>query len=88
MKKLMTSAVLAASSVGAALAEGEAAAGAVSYSGSTAEAIVTGASTTLTNFLEGAAPTVATVIIAGLAIWGGIKLVGILKSAFQTGKGR
>lgn len=85
MKKLMTI-LAAAGSSAVALAEGTS--GAVAYSGSTAETIVTDASTTLTNFLTGAAPTVAAVIVAGLAIWGGIKLVGILKSAFQTGKGR
>lgn len=86
MKKLMTI-LAAAGSSAVALAEGTTS-GAVAYSGSTAETIVTDASTTLTNFLTGAAPTVAAVIVAGLAIWGGIKLVGILKSAFQTGKGR
>lgn len=85
-KRLLVAAFAATVSAGAALAEGTS--GAVVYAGSTAETIVNDASTTLQNFLTGAAPTVAAVIIAGLAIWGGIKLVGILKSAFQTGKGR
>lgn len=62
--------------------------GAIAYEGSTAATIVTDASTTLTNFLTGAGTVVAGVIVAGLAIWGAIALVGIVKKAFSTGKGR
>lgn len=58
------------------------------YAGSVAETIVTQSSTTLQNFITGAGTVVAGVIIAGLAIWGGIALVGIVKKAFSAGKGR
>lgn len=87
MKKLFYSALAAVTAAGSALAEG-AASNAVAYEGSTAQTIVSDASTTLTNFLTGAGAVVATVIVAGLAIWGGIALVGIIKKAFSTGKGR
>lgn len=58
------------------------------YTGSTAESIVTQVSGTMTNFLSGAAPTIASIVVAGIAIWAGIALVGILKKAFAVGKGR
>lgn len=91
MKKLLYTALAFAGSVPAVLAEGGTTATdatAITYSGSTAESIVNGASGTLQNFLTGAAGVVGAVIIAGLAIWGAIALVGIIKKAFSTGKGR
>lgn len=63
-------------------------AGGTAYAGSVAETIVTNSSQTLQNFITGAGTVVAGVIIAGLAIWGGIALVGIVKKAFSAGKGR
>lgn len=88
MKKLLL-AVPMVGSVVTAFAEGSApSAGPEAYSGSVAETVVNNASTTLINFIEGAGVVVAAVIVAGLAIWGAIALVGILKRAFQTGKGR
>lgn len=68
-------------------AEGTATTG-TAYTGSTAESIVTQVSGTMTNFLSGAAPTIASIVVAGIAIWAGIALVGILKKAFAVGKGR
>lgn len=62
--------------------------GGTAYAGSVAETIVTQSSSTLQNFITGAGTVVAGVIIAGLAIWGGIALVGIVKKAFSAGKGR
>lgn len=71
----------------AVLAEGESSGG-TAYAGSVAETIVSQSSSTLQNFITGAGTVVAGVIIAGLAIWGGIALVGIVKKAFSAGKGR
>ena len=82
MKKLL--AILSAAPMGLLAAEN----GGAAYTGSVAETIVNDASSTMTNFLTGAAPVIATIIGAGLAIWAGIRLVGILKSAFSAGKGR
>lgn len=61
---------------------------AVQWEGSTAADIAQAAQGTLTNFLTGVGGVVALVIIGGLAVWGGIALVGLIKRAFQTGKGR
>lgn len=85
-KSLATLAAVGSSAV--ALAQEATTGGAVAYDGSVAKTIVDGASGTLQNFITGAGTVVAGVIIAGLAIWGGIALVGILKKAFSTGKGR
>ena len=87
MKKLLPSLLATVGGAVTALAEG-AASGAVAYENSVAKTIVDDASTTLTNFITGAGAVVAGIIVAGLAIWGGIALVGILKKAFSTGKGR
>lgn len=74
---------------GFALASVAAEAGAaVAYEGSVAETIATNASATLTNFLTGVGPVVAGMIVAGLAIWGGISIVGTIKRGFSAGKGR
>lgn len=86
MKKLFPA--LAASAAAAGTAFAQEASTAVQWSGSVAEDIVTDASSTLTNFLTGAGTLVASVVVAGLAIWGAIALVGIVKRAFSTGKGR
>lgn len=60
----------------------------VAWAGSTAEDIATAAQTTLSNFLTGVGGIVGLLIVAGLAIWGGIALVGVIKRAFSVGKGR
>lgn len=62
--------------------------GATEYTGSVAETIAADASATLTNFLTGVGPVVATIVVAGLGVWGGIALVGIIKRGFSAGKGR
>lgn len=87
--KTMKKILLGLASVGmavSAFAEGTSTAAA--YAGSTAESIVTGVSGTMTNFLTGAAPVVVTIVVAGLSIWAGLALIGILKKSFSAGKGR
>lgn len=87
MKKFLTSLGFASLGAVSAFADGTTSTG-TAYTGSTAESIVTQVSGTMTNFLTGAAPTIATIVVAGIAIWAGIALVGILKKAFSVGKGR
>lgn len=82
MKKLMTTLAAAGSSV-VAFAEGEGSAGS-----DVAGDIINGAQNALTSMLDTAGAAVVAVVLAGLAIWGGIRLVGLLKSAFNAGKGR
>lgn len=62
--------------------------GEVAFTGSAAETIVNDAAGTLTNFLEGVAPVLGGIVVAGLVVWGALKLVPIIKSAFSAGKGR
>lgn len=51
-------------------------------------AIVTEAQSTLAGLLEQVSGVVGGLVTAGLVIWGGIALVGVLKRAFSAGKGR
>lgn len=88
-KRALCAAFAAVATCGVALAQDSApTVTPVAWSGSTAEAIATAAQTTLSNFLTGVGGIVGLLIVAGLAIWGGIALVGVLKRAFSTGKGR
>lgn len=48
-----------------------------------AEAMLTSAQTGLTSLLSSAAPVVTALVLAGLAIWGGLMLVRIIKRAFS-----
>lgn len=82
MKKLLAL-VPGFASLAAVAAEGDG-----GYSGSVAESIASQASTQLQGYLTGVGPVVATIVVAGLAIWAGIAIVGILKRAFSAGKGR
>lgn len=84
-KRVLVAAFATAIFGGVALAEGTAP---IAWAGSTAEDIATAAQTTLANFLTGVGGIVALLIISGLAIWGGISLVGVVKRAFSVGKGR
>lgn len=84
MKKFLAFAGLVSASLASVAAES----GAVAYTGSVAETIASDASTTLTNFLTGVGPVVAGLVVAGLAVWAGIAIVGILKRGFSAGKGR
>lgn len=52
------------------------------------EQIISGAETALKGLLDSAGPVVASVVIAGLGIWGAIAIVGLIKRAFNAGKGR
>lgn len=85
MKKFLFALVAVSESIASFAAEGS---GAVSYEGSVAATIANDASTTLQNFLTGVGPVVAGIVVAGLAIWAGIAIVGIVKKAFSAGKGR
>lgn len=53
-----------------------------------AQEIVDQASDTLTDMLSSAGGVIAGLVVAGLAVWGGIALVGVVKRAFSAGKGR
>lgn len=87
-KRALVAAFATAITCGAALAEGTTSTTAVAWEGSTAQDIATAAQTTLSNFLTGVGGIVGLLIVAGLAIWGGIALVGVVKRAFSVGKGR
>lgn len=50
--------------------------------------IVTQSQSSLSAMLETVGPAVVAIVVAGLAIWGGIALVGVIKRAFNAGKGR
>lgn len=85
MKKLLLALGGISASAASFAAEGS---GAINYEGSVAATIANDASTTLQNFLTGVGPVVAGIVVAGLAIWAGIAIVGIVKKAFSAGKGR
>lgn len=88
-KRALCSAFATVVTAGAALAqETSSTVAPVAWDGSTAKQIADAAQTTLANFLTGVGGLVGLLIVAGLAIWGGIALVGVLKRAFSTGKGR
>lgn len=88
-KRALCAAFATACVVGTALAEDAApTVTPVAWEGSTAQQIANAAQTTLANFLTGVGGIVGLLIVAGLAIWGGIALVGVIKRAFSTGKGR
>ena len=50
--------------------------------------LISSAQTGLTSILGTAGSAVATVLLAGLAIWAGIAIVGLIKRSFNAGKGR
>lgn len=50
-----------------------------------ATGILTSAQTGLTALLTAATPVISALILAGLAIWGAMALVRIVKRAFRTG---
>ena len=54
----------------------------------TADSILTQAETSLTSLLSTAIPVVGSMVIAGLGLWGVMKLLNILKRAFGFGTGR
>lgn len=86
-KRALVAAFATAVTCGHALAEGTGTTP-IAWEGSTAQNIATAAQTTLSNFLTGVGGIVGLLIVAGLAIWGGIALVGVIKRAFSVGKGR
>ena len=89
MKKLFYSALaFAATSPLALLAEGGTTGSDDATASTLGASIVEQASETLTGLLDIVAPVIVSVVIAGLAIWGGIALVGMIKRGFNAGKGR
>ena len=50
-----------------------------------ATTLLTSAQTGLSSLLTSAAPIIATVVLAGLAIWGGLALIRIVKRALRVG---
>ena len=53
-----------------------------------AEDVLDGASSALQAIITAAGPVITTVVIAGLGLWGAIAIVGVVKRAFNSGKGR
>lgn len=84
MKKLVYSAGAFALTALPALAE-ETSGG---TSSTIAEDVLDGASEALQAILIAAGPVISTVVIAGLGLWGAIAIVGVVKRAFNSGKGR
>lgn len=87
-KRALCAAFATAMTAGVSLAQEASTVTPVAWDNSTAKQIADAAQTTLSNFLTGVGGLVGLLIVAGLAIWGGIALVGVLKRAFSTGKGR
>lgn len=87
MNKLKKFGVAALASLGsfAVMAEGGTA-GADTFNA--ADSIITPAQNALTGVLTSAGGAVASILLAGLAIWGGIAIVGLIKRSFNAGKGR
>lgn len=52
------------------------------------ETVVSDAQSKLESILTTGGEAVAALVVAGLAIWGAIAIVGVLKRAFSAGKGR
>lgn len=84
MKKLLSSAAAVVGSSFVALAQEQTSSNAASMAGDIAEQ----AQTSLLEMLNTVAPVIVAVVVAGLGIWGGIALVGIIKRGFNAGKGR
>ena len=84
MKKLMCSAGALALTALPALAE-ETSGG---TSSTVAENVLDGASSALQAIITSAGPVITTVVVAGLGLWGAIAIVGVVKRAFNSGKGR
>lgn len=83
MKKLLSSAAAVVGSSFVALAQ-ESSSTAASMAGDIADQ----AQSSLVEMLDTVAPVIVAVVVAGLGIWGGIALVGIIKRGFNAGKGR
>lgn len=73
-------AVPALCACGSALAAGE--------GDTVASSVIDQAQSSLEGILTSAGSAVTALVVAGLAIWGAIAIVGVLKRAFSAGKGR
>lgn len=79
-------ATLAVGVLGAAVAVAEETSG--GNTTSVAETIISDAQTTMEGILSSAGGAVSALVVAGLVIWAGIAIVGLLKRGFSAGKGR
>ena len=84
VRRLGVAAAVACGSVVSALAEETGG----STSTSLAADVIDDAQSSLEGILTSAGGAVSSIIVAGLAIWGAIAIVGVLKRAFSAGKGR
>lgn len=50
--------------------------------------VISNSQEALSSILSSAGTSVAALVAAGLAIWGAIAVIGVLKRAFNAGKGR
>ena len=57
-------------------------------SSTVADTLVSDAQDALEGILSTAGGAVSALVVAGLAIWGAIAIIGVLKRAFNAGKGR
>lgn len=55
---------------------------------SVGESVISGAQETLEGILTSAGTAVTSILLAGLAIWAGIAIIGLIKRSFNAGKGR
>lgn len=53
-----------------------------------ADSLIDSAQGSLEGILTSAGTAVSGLVVAGLAIWGAIAIIGVLKRAFNAGKGR
>lgn len=82
-RKLFVGSMVALGSVVSAFAEETG-----SGTSSVAEGLISDSQDALTSILSSAGTSVAALVAAGLAIWGAIAVIGVLKRAFNAGKGR
>lgn len=82
VRKLGVAAAVACGSVVSALA------GDTTGSSDVVSNVIEDSTDALSGILSTAGSSVAALVAAGLAIWGAIAIVGVLKRAFSAGKGR
>lgn len=85
MKKLYTTAFLALASAGSLLAETPSSGTGTAMDTEAAESMLEAAQAGLEGLLSAATPVITALVLAGLAIWGALALVRIVKRAFRTG---
>lgn len=79
MKKLITSASAFAAAALPVLAQ---------ETENVADQVIEGSQNALEAVITAVGPAVVAVVVAGLGLWGAIAIVGLIKRAFNAGKGR